>query len=180
MMGSPRRAGSSCRRSWWRWPARRWSDVARGSRRRGGGGAGAPGSGKPRLLAEEAVRVHAAGATVLAGRAPEEHVVPFQPFVEALGHYAHHAGETQLRAALRGWGPELARLVPEIGRRLPDLHPAAPGDPAIERFRLFEAVATLLGAIADRAPLLLVLDDLHWADQVSLQLLRHPIRSARA
>ncbi len=58
---------------------------------------------------------------------------------------------------------------------------AAPaGDPETDRYRLFEAVVTLLGAIAASAPLLLVLDDLHWADRPTLQLLRHLIRSPQA
>jgi DNA-binding SARP family transcriptional activator len=141
---------------------------------------GEAGMGKSRLLAEQARRVHQTGAIVLAGRAPEETVVPFQPFLEAIGHYAHNAGERALRAALSGWGPELARLVPEIGRRLPEFESSPAGDPETDRYRLFEAVVTLLGAIAASEPLLLVLDDLHWADRPTLQLLRHLIRSPLA
>ena len=141
---------------------------------------GEAGIGKSRLLAEQARRVHQTGAIVLAGRAPEETVVPFQPFLEAIGQYAHDAGEPALRAALSGWGPELARVVPEIGRRLPELESAPAGDPETDRYRLFEAVVTLLGAIAASAPLLLVLDDLHWADRPTLQLLRHLIRSPQS
>jgi DNA-binding SARP family transcriptional activator/tetratricopeptide (TPR) repeat protein len=141
---------------------------------------GEAGIGKSRLLAEQARRVHDTGAVVLAGRAPEETVVPFQPFLEAVGQYARDAGESELRAALSGWGPELARLIPEIGRRLPDLDSAPAGDPETDRYRLFEAVVTLLGAIAASEPLLLVLDDLHWADRPTLQLLRHLIRSPLA
>ncbi len=141
---------------------------------------GEAGIGKSRLLAEQARRVHQTGAIVLAGRAPEETVVPFQPFLEAIGHYAHDAGEPALRAALSGWGPELAHVVPEIGRRLPELESAPAGDPETDRYRLFEAVVTLLGAIAASAPLLLVLDDLHWADRPTLQLLRHLIRSPQS
>ena len=141
---------------------------------------GEAGIGKSRLLAEQARRVHETGAIVLAGRAPEETVVPFQPFLEAIGHYAHDASESALRAALSGWGPELARVVPEIGRRLPELESSPAGDPETDRYRLFEAVVTLLGAIAASEPLLLVLDDLHWADRPTLQLLRHLIRSPLA
>ena len=141
---------------------------------------GEPGIGKTRLLAEQARRVHADGAIVLAGRAAEQTVVPFGPLLEALGHYARGVAEDPLRAALRGWEPELTRLVPEIGRRLPELEPSTPSDPETDRYRLFEAVATLLGAIAATDPLLLVLDDLHWADRATLQLLRHLVRSPHA
>ena len=76
---------------------------------------GEAGIGKSRLLAEQARRVHQTAAIVLAGRAPEETVVPFQPFLEAIGQYVHGAGEPALRVALTGCGAELARLVPEIG-----------------------------------------------------------------
>jgi DNA-binding SARP family transcriptional activator len=141
---------------------------------------GEAGMGKSRLLAEQARRVHQSGAIVLAGRAPEESVVPFQPFLEAIGHYAHNAGERALRTALSGWGPELARLVPEIGRRLPEFESSPAGDPQTDRYRLFEAVVTLLGTIAASEPLLLVLDDLHWADRPTLLLLRHLTRSPLA
>ena len=138
---------------------------------------GEAGIGKSRLLAEQARHVDLAGAIVLSGRSPEQTVVPFQPLLEALGHFAHSADERSLRSALHGWGPELARLVPAIGRRLPEIEPAPIGDPATDRYRLFEAVATLLGTIAASAPLLIVLDDLHWADPGTLQLLRHLARS---
>ena len=139
--------------------------------------AGDPGIGKTRLLAETAVRASAEGAIVLAGRAPEETLVPYQPFLEALGHYVFHATFDELRVVAREYGAELARLIPELRRRLPDLPPRDPGDPETDRYRLFEAVAGLLAAISAAAPVLIVLDDLHWADRPSLLLLRHLARS---
>ena len=66
---------------------------------------GDAGIGKTRLLAESARRAHAAGATVLAGRSPEETLVPYQPFLEAIGHYAFNAPLEELRAASRRSGP---------------------------------------------------------------------------
>ena len=63
--------------------------------------AGDAGVGKTRLLAEIARRAHAAGAIVLAGRAAEEALVPFQPFLEALGHYVSDASPAELRAVTR-------------------------------------------------------------------------------
>ena len=70
------------------------------------------------------------------------------------------------------------RPSPPISTSAPSSGPA--GDPETDRYRLFEAVVTLLGAIAASAPLLLVLDDLHWADRPTLQLLRHLIRSPQS
>jgi DNA-binding SARP family transcriptional activator/tetratricopeptide (TPR) repeat protein len=141
---------------------------------------GEAGIGKTRLLAETASQAHAAGATVLAGRAPEQTLVPYQPFLEALGHYAFNAPLEDLRAVTRRSGPELGRLIPEIRRRLPELGPPEPGDPETDRYRLFEAVAALLGEISASGPLLVVLDDLHWSDRPTLLLLRHLARAPQA
>jgi DNA-binding SARP family transcriptional activator/tetratricopeptide (TPR) repeat protein len=139
--------------------------------------AGDPGIGKTRLLAETAVRAFASGAIVLAGRAPEETLVPYQPFLEALGHYVFRAPLEELRIVAREYGAELGRLIPELRRRVPELPPPDPGDPETDRYRLFEAVAGLLAEISAAVPVLLVLDDLQWADRPTLLLLRHLARS---
>jgi DNA-binding SARP family transcriptional activator len=140
--------------------------------------AGDPGIGKTRLAAELARTAHEAGALVLAGRAPEQTVVPYQPFLEALRHYFTRVPVGELRLTAREYAPELARLVPELRRRAPDLPPPLSGDPETERYRLFEAVVGLLRTLSERTPVLLVLDDLHWADRPTLLLLRHLARTA--
>jgi len=139
--------------------------------------AGDPGIGKTRLLAETAVRAFASGSIVLAGRAPEETLVPYQPFLEALGHYVFRAPLEELRLVAREYGAELGRLIPELRRRVPELPPPDPGDPETDRYRLFEAVAGLLAEISAAVPVLIVLDDLQWADRPTLLLLRHLARS---
>jgi DNA-binding SARP family transcriptional activator len=141
---------------------------------------GEAGIGKSRLLEEAARQAHAAGATVLAGRAPEETLVPYQPFLEAIGHYAFNAPLEDLRAVTRRSGAELGRLIEQIGRRLPELGRPEPGDPETDRYRLFEAVAAFLGDISASSPLLVVLDDLHWSDRPTLLLLRHLARAPQA
>jgi DNA-binding SARP family transcriptional activator len=141
---------------------------------------GDPGIGKTRLLAETAARAHGDGTLVLAGHSPEETLVPFQPFLEALGHYVQTAPTDELRTTARVHGAELVRLVPELRRRLPELAASTGGDPDTERYRLFEAVAGLLGDVAEQRPVLIVLDDLHWADRPTLLLLRHLARAPRA
>jgi len=138
---------------------------------------GEAGIGKTRLAAELARRAHEGGGVVLAGRAPREAVVPYQPFLEALRHYFAAAPLADLRAAVSEFGSELARLLPELRRRVPDLAPPVGEEPETERYRLFESVVGLLGAISAKAPVLLVLDDLHWADQPTLLLLRHLARA---
>ncbi len=142
--------------------------------------AGDPGIGKTRLVAELASAAHEAGAYVLAGRSPEETLVPYQPFLEAIRHYVLNVPYAILRASAREYGSELSRLVPELRRRVPELPPPAPGEPETERYRLFEAVVGLLSEIASRAPVLLVLDDLQWADRPTLLLLRHLARARHA
>jgi DNA-binding SARP family transcriptional activator len=139
--------------------------------------AGEAGIGKTRLAAELARRVHDDGGVVLAGRAPREALVAYQPLLEALRHYFAVAPLEELRAAVADFGPELARLVPELRRRVPEVTPEPSGDSEGERYRLFEAVVGLLGAICATAPVLMVLDDLHWADRPTLLLLRHLARA---
>ncbi len=140
---------------------------------------GDPGVGKTRLLAEVGARAHEAGTLVLAGRAPEETLVAFQPFLEALAHYISAAPLDELRANTQAHGAELVRLVPELGRRLPELPPPETGDSETERYRLFEAVVGLLGDLSAATPVLIVIDDLHWADRPTLMLLRHLARTPR-
>jgi class 3 adenylate cyclase len=149
-----------------------WKEAARGACRVAVF-AGEPGVGKTRLAAELAEHVHADGAAVLAGRCDEGLGVPYQPFVEALGQYLAHAGDLRLGRH----GGELARLAPEVALLLPDLPKPMRSDPETERYRLFDAVAGWLGAAFPAHPLLLVLDDLQWAAEPTLLLLRHIVRS---
>ena len=83
----------------------------------------------------------------------------------------------ELRVVAREYGAELGRLIPELRRRVPELPAADPGDPETDRYRLFEAVAGLLGEISAAMPVLIVLDDLQWADRPTLLLLRHLARA---
>ena len=145
--------------------------------------AGEPGIGKTRLALEFGRRCAAEGSTVLVGSSDEENLVPYQPFVESLAWYVRHCPEADLRAQLTaiGGGAELGPLLPVLRTRIPDLPPVVTVDPEGQRFRLFETVDALLAAAAARTgPILLLFDDLHWADKPTLLLLRHVIRSARA
>ena len=150
-----------------------WED-ARAGRRQLVLVAGEPGIGKTRLTAEFVKRTHAGGgAAVLFGRCDEGMGVPYQPFVEALGLYLRQA-TTPTLGRLAG---ELVRLVPEIPQRVADLPPPIRSDPETERYRLFDAVAAWLSAVSAECPVVLVLDDLHWASRPTLSLLGHLFRS---
>ncbi|MGH3785664.1 MAG: ATP-binding protein [Pseudonocardiaceae bacterium] len=141
---------------------------------------GEPGVGKSRLAAEFAREVHASGTSVLFGRCDEGLAMPYQPFVEALCHYIHHAQPDELSSRLGHLGGELTRLVPELTELVAGLPSPMRSDPETERYRLFEAMASWLGAASAEEPLVVVLDDLHWATQPTLLLLRHVVRATSA
>jgi class 3 adenylate cyclase len=140
--------------------------------------AGEPGIGKTRLASEIAARAHADGALVLYGRCDDEIGVPYQPFVEALDFYVDHVGEGALRDGLGRFGGELARLVPHLAERAPGLPAPLSSDAETEQYRLFEAIAGWLAAASASQPVVLVLDDLHWAAKPTLLLMRHVARSS--
>jgi class 3 adenylate cyclase len=149
-----------------------WLEADAGSRRLVllGGEAGV---GKTSLSAQLAVHAHEHGATVLYGRCEEDLGVPYLPWTQALDHYVEHATELVLRRYAGRHGGDLARLVPNLARRLPGLEEPRQGDPETERYALYAAVHGLLEVAAEQEPLLLILDDLHWADGPTLSLLRH-------
>ena len=134
---------------------------------------GEAGMGKTTLAAEAAQSALDAGHCVLFGHCEEDFATPYQLFAEALGHYVTHADEDQLLAHVEAHGSELARLVPALAGRIPDLPPSTAADSDTERYLLFAAVVGLLAAASDHQPIVLVLDDLQWADKGSLLLLRH-------
>jgi DNA-binding SARP family transcriptional activator/class 3 adenylate cyclase/tetratricopeptide (TPR) repeat protein len=140
--------------------------------------AGEPGIGKTRLAREFTRTAHERGATVLAGSCHEETHVPYQPLVEALRHYIACCPPAELAVQVTPRRAQLAAIVPELEDPRSPYGPTGLGAEQ-ERFRLFEAVSSLLAEAAHLRPLVLFLDDLHWADWSSLLLLRHLARSAR-
>jgi DNA-binding SARP family transcriptional activator/predicted ATPase len=127
---------------------------------------GEAGVGKSRLLAEIAAEAVARGARVLVGRCYEaEQILPFASWVDAL-----RAGHVDDREVLDGlappWRAELARLLPELG--LPGPGPARS---PVDYRQLFESVAQLLRLLARLQPVVLILEDLHWGDEMGLRLL---------
>ena len=139
---------------------------------------GEPGIGKTRLVTEFARVAYERGATVLAGSCHEETLVPYQPFVEALRHYVACCPPAELAVQVGPRRAQLATIVPELEDARTPYAPTSVGAEQ-ERFRLFEAVSSLLTESAHLRPLVLLLEDLHWADQPSLLLLRHLARSAK-
>jgi tetratricopeptide (TPR) repeat protein len=129
-------------------------------------------------VSEGAREIQAEGATVLFGRTYEENLIPLQPLVQAIRHLVAYSTDAFLAAHVHRYGPHLGRLVPELAARLGDLPEATEADPETERYQLFEAVTGLVSAAAREAPVLLVLDDLHWADRSTLAVVAHLLRAA--
>jgi DNA-binding CsgD family transcriptional regulator/tetratricopeptide (TPR) repeat protein len=161
------------------WPAleRAWAAGASGGHQVVllGGDAG---TGKTRVVSEFARHVHRRGGVVLHGSCSDRLAAPYQPFSEAVEHLVR-----SLSAAGRS-GPavknagELARLSPALADALGVPPERGADDPDTARYRLFGAVSAMLGSVAERRPLFLVLDDLQWAGQPTVRLLDHLSRDS--
>ncbi len=136
--------------------------------------AGEPGVGKTRLAGEWSQQAYEQGAVVLYGRCDEDLGAPYQPFAEALRSLVPCLGTSRLRG-LRGV-EALLPLVPGLADIVPDLATPTRADPDTERYALFDAVVALFEFASTNAPIVLILDDLHWAAKPTLLLLRHLLR----
>jgi len=133
---------------------------------------GEAGIGKTHLLEEFERDAEARGAHVLWGRCYErEGAPPFWPWVQAMRTEMRSRAPVDVRAMLGAAASDLAHLVPELQSHQPDLTPTPGLDTPQGRFRLFESVIAVLGRLASRAPLVVLLDDLQRADRPSLLLL---------
>jgi DNA-binding SARP family transcriptional activator len=139
---------------------------------------GEPGIGKSRLAEELASQAGDSRAEVLWGRCWEAGgAPPYWPWVQALRSAVRGCSPEQLRAELGSGAAEIAEVVPELRQRLPDLGALPPvADPQQARFRLFDSIAGLLRNASVRRSLVLILEDLNWADDGSLLLLEFVAR----
>jgi class 3 adenylate cyclase len=131
---------------------------------------GEAGIGKTRLVGEAVRGVADTDALVLFGRCVEGSPVPFAPFVEALGALARSMPEAELRLQLGPSSADVARVVPAVAARIVE---GRLGGSPIERVQVFDAVDRWLQRLASIRPIVLVLDDLQWADGDTLALLAH-------
>ncbi len=131
---------------------------------------GEAGIGKSRLTSEAALAVSRDGGLVLFGRCDQEAIIPYQPIVEALDGLVAATPADELPSLGDAARAELAAVLPSLDA------PRRATTP--DRGQLFGAVTDLVVAAAEERPLLLVLDDLQWADDDTLLLVRHLIRRA--
>lgn len=135
---------------------------------------GDAGIGKSHLLSAAADRLAAIGARILRGGASEaEAMPPYLPFLEALAPRIRQAPADELAADVGRGALALAAIFPELADRLQGQPSASPLPPEQARLRLFEAVGVFLAALSSRRPVVLLLDDLQWADNASLDLLAY-------
>ena len=139
--------------------------------------AGEPGIGKTRTAQELASIAETGGAKVLWGWCYEEEgAPPYWPWVQAIRAYVQQNDAEQLKSELGQGAANIADVIPEIHNKMPDLRPSPALEPEAARFRLFDSITTFLKNAAQNHPLMLVLDDIHWADKPSLLLLQFLVR----
>ena len=134
--------------------------------------AGDAGMGKTRLCQEVAAEAARRGIPTIWGRCFEEPgAPPYWPWIQAIRTAASHWNDTRLRALLGDDAAPIAGIVPEVRNRLGDLPPVSALAADQLRFQLFQAITQLWQRIAAERSLVLILDNLHWADPTSLRLL---------
>lgn len=139
--------------------------------------AGDAGMGKSRLCTELAARAESIGATVLEGSCSEADLaLPYLPFLEAIGNHLSSGESTKLRDRLGVHARELGKVFPQLAE---EGHEATESDTPDRRLRLFEAFLALLGLASEERGLLLIVEDLHWADASTRELLDYMTRRLR-
>lgn len=134
---------------------------------------GEPGIGKTRTSQQFATYASTQGVCVLSGRCFEGQEAPaYLPWVQAIRTYVRACDEKKLKAEMGAAVSVITELVGEVREKLKAVKPALKlDDPQSARFRLFDSVTLFLKRASESQPLIIVLDDLHWADEPSLKLL---------
>ncbi|HEY7622771.1 MAG TPA: AAA family ATPase [Solirubrobacteraceae bacterium] len=134
---------------------------------------GDPGIGKTTLASALAQQARLDGAFVLYGRSERDVGLPYEPWRQALAHLVDCAPQEALQRHVERYDDTLATLAPRLHERIETTRASAATDPESERYLLFAAAVGLLQEVAGEAPILLVLDDLHWAGRPTIALLQH-------
>ena len=139
--------------------------------------AGEPGIGKTRTAQELAAYAEARGYQIYWGRCYEEAgTPPYWPWVQIVRDHLQQHNPADLAEVMGLCAGDIAEIVPEVRSKLPDALPPPPLEPEQSRYRLFDSITSFLKNAARSQPLLLALDDLHWADHASLLLLQFVAR----
>ena len=137
---------------------------------------GEAGMGKSRLVRELAKRAERLGCVVMSGTCSEAELsLPYLPFLEGIGNYLTPQDIPALRERLGPAAAELGQLFPQMGHA-----GAVTADPMMSKLRLFEAIVLLLTDAARSRGLLAVVEDLHWADPATRELVDYATRRLRS
>jgi class 3 adenylate cyclase/tetratricopeptide (TPR) repeat protein len=135
---------------------------------------GEPGVGKTTLVRQLIQEAEQRGALAVFGRCYEsEGTVPYSPFVEMLEQALDLMPAEIIREDMGEDAPEVARLVPALRRRFPDIAPPLDLPPEQQQRYFFNAVGSFVSRGSQRFPLVMVMDDVHWADESTLRLIEH-------
>jgi serine/threonine protein kinase/tetratricopeptide (TPR) repeat protein len=138
---------------------------------------GEPGVGKTRIAEELVAEAHQHGFLTLTGHCYDtEGAPPYMPFVEIIESAARISEPGILLATLDNDAPEVAKLLPELRERFPDIPEPAQSSPEQERWRMFNGIVTFIARAAKAQPLLFVIEDLQWTDEPTLLLLQHIVQ----
>lgn len=141
---------------------------------------GDQGSGKSRLAEEARVYAQLRGCQVLTGRCYEQEGAPdYWPWVQIIRTYVHSRDADELSLEMGTGASDIVQLAPELRDRLKDLPSTPPLDPMQAQFRLCDSVSSFMKNASTREPLILILDDLQWADRRSLMLLQFLVREMK-
>jgi predicted ATPase/DNA-binding CsgD family transcriptional regulator len=137
--------------------------------------AGEPGVGKTRMAEELRTYAQIQGAEVLWGRCHEDQgAPPYWPWIQAIRTHVQYIDAAAMSDSMGSGAGVIAEVIPGVREKLPGVpRPMATSEPESARFRLFDALATFLKAASALTPILIVLDDLHWADGPSLRFLEY-------
>ncbi|MBI5289782.1 MAG: AAA family ATPase, partial [Chloroflexi bacterium] len=142
---------------------------------------GEPGVGKSRLAAELRALAEAfdpAFDTVVGSCFEFDTSTPYAPLLDMLRGCLQTRAPEQVRACAAPDGPELLRILPELGALLPGVEPSSPRDTEQDKRLLFAALAGTFARFAQHAPLLMVIEDVHWSDDASIEFLTQFSRRA--
>ena len=135
--------------------------------------AGEPGIGKTRTAEELATYAQVRGANVHWGRCHEDDGAPaYWPWMQVIRSYVREADPVALAWEMGSGAADIARVVPEVAERVGEVSAPGEADDEAARFRLFDSISSFLTSASASRPLVVVLDDLHWADEPSLLLLQ--------
>jgi class 3 adenylate cyclase/tetratricopeptide (TPR) repeat protein len=141
---------------------------------------GEPGVGKTTLVRQLIAEAERSGALAVFGRCYEaEGSIPYAPFVEMLEQALALMPPELVREDMGDDAPEVARMVPELRRRFPDIAEPLELPPEQQRRYFMNGVTSFIARGSQRFPLVLVIDDIHWADQPTLLLTEHMASALR-